>query len=181
MFAHLWKCWSVFHSALSYLIYGSLGFIYRLVPPFIKNSLSTPEEPDDLERCGRDTPSITNNNILKSNEEEQYASVGEVASLVPYEPLSNEPLSQGSTSLITRINPGVVVKCPRFSWWHSETADSNPFVKDIKRNFEVEEQLLDILGAHPRIIRYVNQSHANLFVNLDSTVAMLVSQRNLMD
>ncbi|CAG8207355.1 unnamed protein product [Penicillium salamii] len=158
MFAHLWKCWSVFHSALSYLIYGSLGFIYRLVPPFIKNSLSTPEEPDDLERCGRDTPSITNNNILKSNEEEQYASVGEVASLVPYEPLSNEPLSQGSTSLITRIKPGVVVKCPRFSWWHSETADSNPFVKDIKRNFEVEEQLLDILGAHPRIIRYVGIS-----------------------
>ncbi|CAG8374594.1 unnamed protein product [Penicillium salamii] len=81
-----------------------------------------------------------------------------MTSPVPYEPRFDEILSQGSTSLISRIKPGVVVKCPRFSWWHSEAANAHTFVKDIKRSFEVEERLLDILGAHPRIIHYIGIS-----------------------
>jgi hypothetical protein len=148
--------------------------------------LSTREEPDDLERCGRplsknDSPAIAKNHVLGLNEEDQAVFPGGIADPVLYEPRFNETLSQGSTSLIARMKPGVVVKCPRYSWWHSETADAHPFVKDTKRSFEVEERLLDILGAHPRIIRYVSQSQAVQCVNFHSTAAILVSQRSLVD
>ncbi|CAG7929304.1 unnamed protein product [Penicillium olsonii] len=162
MLAYLWKCCSAVHLVLIFFLYGSLGFLSRLVPPFIRNSSSTGEEPDDLERCGRpqlnnDYPAIAKTLALGLNEEDQVLPGG-IADLVRYEPRCNETLSQGSTSLIVRMKPGVVVKCPRYSWWHSKTADAHPFVKDIKRSFEVEEQLLDILGAHPRIIRYIGVS-----------------------
>ncbi|KAJ5165547.1 uncharacterized protein N7500_007377 [Penicillium coprophilum] len=163
MLAHLWKCCSAVHSVVRYFLYGSFGFLSRLVPPFIRNSLSTREEPDDLERCGRplsknDSPAIAKNHVLGLNEEDQAVFPGGIANPVLYEPRFNETLSQGSTSLIARMKPGVVVKCPRYSWWHSEAADAHPFVKDIKRSFEVEERLLNILGAHPRIIRYIGIS-----------------------
>jgi hypothetical protein len=76
---------------------------------------------------------------------------------VPYEPpLLGEVLGKGSTSRITRVAPGVIIKCPRFSWWHSKTAVDKWFVRDMKRSFEVEEQLLQILGQHRRIIQSVS-------------------------
>lgn len=74
---------------------------------------------------------------------------------VPYEPLLGEVLDEGSTSRIARVAPGVIIKCPRFSWWHSKTAADKWFIRDMKRSFEVEEQLLQILGLHPRIIECV--------------------------
>jgi hypothetical protein len=128
--------------------------------------LFTREEPDDLE-CGRrlsrnDSQAAAKNHVLGSNEEEEAVLPDEIADPVLYEPHFDETLSQGSTSLIARIKPGVVVKCPRYSWWHSEAAEVHPFVKDIKRSFEVEERLLDILGAHPRIIRYVSPKEGGL-------------------
>lgn len=137
MLAHLWKCCSAVHSVLSYFLYGSFGFLSRLIPPFIRSSLSTREEPGDLERCGRplsknDSPAIAKNHVIRLNEDDQAVCHGELADLVPYEPRFNEELGQGSTSLIARIKPGVVVKYPRYSWWHSEAADSHAFVKDIK-------------------------------------------------
>jgi hypothetical protein len=74
---------------------------------------------------------------------------------VPHEPLLGEILGEGSTSRIARVAPGVIIKYPRFSWWHSKTAADKWFVRDMKRSFEVEERLLQILGIHPRIIESV--------------------------
>ncbi|OAT14592.1 hypothetical protein BDBG_09554 [Blastomyces gilchristii SLH14081] len=70
--------------------------------------------------------------------------------LVVYDPLVKEVLDHGSTSIITRIKPGVVLKSPRYSWWHSSTAESHDSVKHIKHSFNVEAQILGILGDHPR-------------------------------
>jgi hypothetical protein len=75
---------------------------------------------------------------------------------VPYEPPLGEILGEGSTSRIARVVPGVVIKCPRFSWWHSQSAVDKWFVRDMKQSFEVEERLLQILGLHPRIIESVS-------------------------
>lgn len=124
----------------------------------IRNYLFTCEEGNDLERRGRilsetDSLTVAKNHVLGSTEEYQAVLPDEIADPVLYEPHFRETLSQGSASLIVRLKPGVVVKCPRYSWWHSEAVEAHPFVKDIKRNFEVEERLLDILGTHPRIIR----------------------------
>ncbi|KAJ5343116.1 uncharacterized protein N7506_002940 [Penicillium brevicompactum] len=162
MLSQLWKYCANVHSAIRSLLYGSFGFIHRLVPPFIKDYLSTREEPHNLERCGgplseNDSPTIAKNHVLRLDERDEVVFPSINPDLVPYEPF-NETLGQGSTSLIARIKPGVVIKYPRFSWWHSEAADSHALIKDIKRGFEVEERLLDILGAHPRIIRYLGIS-----------------------
>ncbi|KAJ5735351.1 uncharacterized protein N7483_000476, partial [Penicillium malachiteum] len=79
-----------------------------------------------------------------------------------YKPPLTENLGRGSTSLIARIRPGVVLgylKYPRFIWWHTEATSSHSLVQNVKRSFEVEEKLLDLLGTHPRIIRYLGVSH----------------------
>jgi hypothetical protein len=31
-------------------------------------------------------------------------------------------LGEDSTCRIARVTPSVIIKCPRFSWWHSKTA-----------------------------------------------------------
>lgn len=64
-------------------------------------------------------------------------------------PPSMEILSVGST----RVEPGVVLKSPHFSWWHSESAEARRLVRDIKHNFSVEERILTELEEHPRIIQ----------------------------
>ncbi|WEW59849.1 serine/threonine protein kinase [Emydomyces testavorans] len=86
--------------------------------------------------------------------------VGETRSLeaVAYNPPADQILGYGSTSIISRIKPGVVVKSPQFSWWHCPTAASHHFVQDIKHSFNVEEQILEILGENPRIIRFLGPS-----------------------
>jgi hypothetical protein len=71
-----------------------------------------------------------------------------------YKPPIGENLNIGSTSLIGRLRLGIVLKSPHYSWWHSPTAaiyDSS--VKAMKNSFAVEEQILSILGEHPRIIK----------------------------
>lgn len=74
--------------------------------------------------------------------------------LVRYNPPSSmEVLSVGSTATVTRIKPGVVLKSPHFSRWHSKSAESHRLVRDIKHYFCVEEKILAELGEHPRIIR----------------------------
>lgn len=77
---------------------------------------------------------------------------------IPYEPLLGDILGDGSTSRIARIAPGVIIKCPRFSRWHSVKAPEKWFVRDMKRGFEVEERLLKLLGLHPRIVESVAPS-----------------------
>ncbi|KAL4876691.1 kinase-like domain-containing protein [Aspergillus karnatakaensis] len=88
----------------------------------------------------------------------------EIPDLLPYNP-PLEIINSGSTALIGRIKPGVVLKFPRYSWWHSPTASSHSFVRDIKHSFLVEEQILRILGDHPRIVRYVR--HIPTLITLD--------------
>ncbi|PGH32228.1 serine/threonine protein kinase [[Emmonsia] crescens] len=80
--------------------------------------------------------------------------------LVAYDPLVKDVLEHGSTSIITRIKPGVVLKSPRYSWWHSPTAESHDSVKHVKHSFNVEEQILGILGDHPRIIKFLGPSES---------------------
>ena len=69
---------------------------------------------------------------------------------------SMEVLSVGSTATVARVEPGLVLKSPHFSWWNSQHAKTYRAVRDIKHNLWVEEQILAKLGEHPRIIRQVN-------------------------
>ncbi|KAJ6088463.1 hypothetical protein N7486_009724 [Penicillium sp. IBT 16267x] len=144
MSLRLWRRCSVVREVLFYSSFGIFSYIQRLVLPF------TREEPDDLERC-RQSPSST-------EKEDQIILPGEPADPVPYESHFDEILGHGFTSLIARMRPGVVLKCPRYSWWHTEVSNVHPFVEDINRSFEVEERILDILGAHPRVTRFIGIS-----------------------
>lgn len=72
-----------------------------------------------------------------------------------YNPIVEEVLGSGSTSIVGRLGPGVVLKYPRFSWWDSPAIETHHIVQDIKRSFEVEEQILKILGPHPNLITSV--------------------------
>lgn len=56
----------------------------------------------------------------------------------------------GSTSTVSQIQPGVLLKTPR------ET-DHNESAKSIKVAFYVEPLVLERLGSHPRIVRYVSR------------------------
>lgn len=80
--------------------------------------------------------------------------------LLQYKPTVEEILSSsGSTSIVGRLKAGVVLKSPRFSWWERSTAAEeegegvHDIVKHIRRSFVVEEQILEILGPHPNLIR----------------------------
>lgn len=73
---------------------------------------------------------------------------------VVYSPTVEEVLNYGSTSVIGRLKPGVVLKSPRYSWWSSPAAEAYDSVKHIRHSFSVEEQILGVLGEHPRIIKY---------------------------
>ncbi|EKV12769.1 Tyrosine-protein kinase, catalytic domain [Penicillium digitatum] len=163
MLAHFWKCYSAFHELLKYYLYGSFGLFGRILHSPIRNYLFARGKSDDIESCGHpltenDSPAVAKNHVLGSIEEYQAVLPGKTADPVLYEPQLGETLSQGSTSLIVRLKPGIVVKCPRYSWWYSRAAEASSFVKDIKRSFEVEERLFDILGTHPRIICYIGIS-----------------------
>lgn len=71
-----------------------------------------------------------------------------------YNPSVEQVLSSGSTSIVGRLKPGVVLKYPRFSWWKSSTAEAHNIVKDIKHSFRVEEEILGVLGPHPNLAKY---------------------------
>lgn len=73
---------------------------------------------------------------------------------VVYSPTVEKVLNYGSTSVIGRLKAGVVLKSPRYSWWSSPAAEAYDSVKHIRHSFSVEEQILGILGEHPRIIKY---------------------------
>jgi serine/threonine protein kinase len=83
-----------------------------------------------------------------------------------YNPSVEQVLSSGSTSIVGRLKPGVVLKSPRFSWWTSSTADSHDIVKDIKHSFSVEMKILSILGSHPNLAKYRNPKFSSYtFIN----------------
>ncbi|KAJ5550608.1 hypothetical protein N7535_001448 [Penicillium sp. DV-2018c] len=121
--------------------------------------LANREKPDDAD-CfrgpvnGKQPPGTADDTHTTSITESPSAINIETEDPVPYEPPLGEILGEGSTCRIARVAPGVIIKCPRFSWWHSKTVANKWFVQDMKRSFEVEERLLQILGPHPRIIEF---------------------------
>lgn len=64
-----------------------------------------------------------------------------------------EILGYGSSAIVARLKPGIVLKYPRFSWWKLSTEDTQDVIQDIKRSFIVEEKILGILGPHPNLVR----------------------------
>ncbi|KAL4913981.1 kinase-like domain-containing protein [Aspergillus aurantiobrunneus] len=58
---------------------------------------------------------------------------------------------------------------PRYSWWHLSVEPTHDFVKDIKKSFQVEEQILQILGLHPRIVPFLANG-GNLQAFLDQHI-----------
>jgi hypothetical protein len=51
-------------------------------------------------------------------------------------------INRGSTAVIKRYKPGIVIKCP-----------NRPPGHDNIDYHEVEKQILEILGHHPRIVK----------------------------
>jgi hypothetical protein len=49
--------------------------------------------------------------------------------------------TSGSTAVVFRLRRGVVLKSPKEKF-------------EVEHNFAVERQILEILGEHPRIIKY---------------------------
>lgn len=154
MLTRIWKQISSFFSGVKYYLCRP---IVSIKPFPLKNRLSNYEGLDDIECC-RD-PCIEGQTLSAADDEREFSIKGDkgvVINPVPYEPLLGEVLAEGSTSRIARMAPGVVIKYPRFSWWHSKEPADKWFVQDMKRSFHVEESLLQILGQHPRIIEYAN-------------------------
>jgi hypothetical protein len=71
---------------------------------------------------------------------------------VVYRPTIDKILNYSSTSIIRRLKPGIILKSPRYSWWTYPAIEAHNSIKDIKHSFNVKEQILRILGEHPRII-----------------------------
>ncbi|RHZ55478.1 hypothetical protein CDV55_103824 [Aspergillus turcosus] len=142
-----WRIWPTIFSLISSFVRGLSQFLPYLDQP----SRSLVDE--DVERRG-DCKGTDRNTATEENENVIFAE--------PSEPVAYEPpfevLSQGSTALVSRVRPGVVVKSPRFSWWHSSTGATHKLVKDIQKSFSVEEQIYEILGEHPRIVRFLGVS-----------------------
>ncbi|KAJ5508929.1 hypothetical protein N7527_011072, partial [Penicillium freii] len=70
------KCCSAFYELLKYYLYGSFGFLGRILPSPIRNYLFICGESDDIERYGRfltenNSPTVAKNHILGSIEEYQ--------------------------------------------------------------------------------------------------------------
>ncbi|EER39181.1 conserved hypothetical protein [Histoplasma capsulatum H143] len=160
-----WPIWSTLWHFISV-------FSKSIVRPF-QFRLNGVAEPgfEDVEQCTsiqKEIQQHANSTPLKDSQthiEENRAVAWDGSSeLVAYDPHLKEVLDHGSTSIITRIKPGVVLKSPRYSWWHSPTSESHDSVKHIKHSFNVEEQILGILGDHPRIIKN-SDGILNLFLS----------------
>lgn len=71
-----------------------------------------------------------------------------------YDPPVEKVLRYGSTCVIGRLREGVILKSPRCRWWKVSDTVASAYVKIVKKSFSVEQQILEIVGEHPRIIRY---------------------------
>lgn len=70
-----------------------------------------------------------------------------------YNPCLDTILGHGLTSVIGRLRPHVILEYPQFPWWNQQDG-KDKFVDGIRHSFKVEEEILGILGSHPRIIRF---------------------------
>lgn len=78
------------------------------------------------------------------------------------------PECRGSTSYIFPVRPGVIVKQPAEVW--KESPAYRRLTEKIANNFLVEQQILEALGAHPRIVKYYSSflQHAGSPLTLPS-------------
>lgn len=60
---------------------------------------------------------------------------------------------QGSTSRFYRVRQGVLLKYPLEVW--RESSAYQKLTDEIANNLSVERQILDFLGEHPRIVRFI--------------------------
>ncbi|KAM4063813.1 kinase [Hirsutella rhossiliensis] len=63
---------------------------------------------------------------------------------------------EGSTSEFIRVQNGEVLKYPRQIWKESRLYDT--LTRDIETSFSVECQILEHLGHHPRIVKYLGRN-----------------------
>ncbi|PYI34280.1 kinase-like protein [Aspergillus indologenus CBS 114.80] len=68
--------------------------------------------------------------------------------------LCGEVLGIGSTASIIRVGSGTVLKSPHYA----RTQLSKETFEEIKKSFKVEEEIISILGTHPRIIQFLGVS-----------------------
>lgn len=61
----------------------------------------------------------------------------------------------GSTSKFLQVRPGVILKYPVT---FSQSCLCQTRSDEIAKNFDVERQILEALGEHPRIVRYNSNS-----------------------
>jgi serine/threonine protein kinase len=80
---------------------------------------------------------------------------------------------EGRTSTVYRVIPGLIVKSPRTSDYLS--AES---LAEFKNAFAVEEKLLERLGRHPRIVRYVPTSTNEVTLTVDDRYYELFTPAN---
>ena len=80
------------------------------------------------------------------------------------------PECRGSTSYIIPVRPGVVVKQPAEVW--KESSAYTRLTEKIANNFLVERKILDALGAHPRIVKYLSSfpQHVGSLLTLPSDI-----------
>lgn len=66
-------------------------------------------------------------------------------------------IGRGASSSVHRVKSGIIVKVPRQKWWGGDPKDMEVCGGPgyAKEAFEREEEILNRLGVHPRIIRCV--------------------------
>lgn len=67
-----------------------------------------------------------------------------------YKPHVQKVLHHSSNAVIARLERGVVLKYSRYAWWEYPESED---VKEAKHAFEVEVEILRVLGHHPRIVQ----------------------------
>lgn len=83
---------------------------------------------------------------------------GRLPELKEYHPPVEEIIGHGSTCIVGRVKPGIVLKYPRYSWKDHSISEVHKFVQDIKHSFNVEIQILGILKQHANIINFLGYS-----------------------
>ncbi|RSL89861.1 hypothetical protein CEP52_014755 [Fusarium oligoseptatum] len=77
-----------------------------------------------------------------------YNSIG-----MDYRPQVKEILHHSQNAVVARVDGDVVLKHSRYAWWDYPGSESMLAVQDAKNSFQVEGEILKVLGEHPRITK----------------------------
>ncbi|KAF9773911.1 hypothetical protein IL306_008184, partial [Fusarium sp. DS 682] len=73
-------------------------------------------------------------------------------------------IHHSTNAIIGSLGDNVVLKYPRYAWWDFPDAEQKySAVRDAKASFFIEGKILELLGSHPRIVKYeiLNSHQAN--------------------